>query len=166
MNSIELDNPTIVVASRLWKNSTVHFSCMYRRIKNETRRGNHHVMFTFFIFLSSRRNITIQSWFVGTVEFYFEHKEVDGTPHFLAFVEVMKEHGTAAHNSSVPIVIRRSHSSTGQTTQPKYAVNVDDIQHQVGLIQYPPSSNQFFIIAPYYVFNDNLRVTMGNLATS
>ncbi|OAD65295.1 hypothetical protein PHYBLDRAFT_176213 [Phycomyces blakesleeanus NRRL 1555(-)] len=60
----------------------------------------------------------------------------------------MKEHDAASHDSSVPIVKQRSqNSSTGRQTQPTYAViSVDDICHQVDLIQYPPNGNQFYSI--------------------
>ncbi|OAD74068.1 hypothetical protein PHYBLDRAFT_145530 [Phycomyces blakesleeanus NRRL 1555(-)] len=66
---------------------------------------------------------------------------------FLDFVEVMKEYDATAHDSSVPIVKQQSqNSSTGCQTQSTYAViSVNDIHHQVGLIQYPPNANQFYI---------------------
>ncbi|KAI9016345.1 hypothetical protein CLU79DRAFT_318992 [Phycomyces nitens] len=78
----------------------------------------------------------------------------------------MKEHTTVAHDFSVPIVKKRPTDTLhGHIPSPTFAViNVDDIIHQVGLIQYPPNSNQFFVIAPYFVFNTNLRITKGNLS--
>ncbi|OAD66599.1 C2H2-type zinc finger transcription factor [Phycomyces blakesleeanus NRRL 1555(-)] len=42
----EFGDSVVVVAARLWMDSTVYSSCMYRRKKNETSRGNHYVMFT------------------------------------------------------------------------------------------------------------------------
>ncbi|OAD67120.1 hypothetical protein PHYBLDRAFT_174504 [Phycomyces blakesleeanus NRRL 1555(-)] len=77
-----------------------------------------------------------------------------------------KEHDMAAHDSSVPIVKQWSqNSSTGRQTQPTYAViSVNDICHQVGLIQYPPNGNKFYVIASYYVFNNNMHITKGNLS--
>lgn len=41
-----VQNQTITVAARLWKDSTIFGSNMYRRINRETSRGNHLVMFT------------------------------------------------------------------------------------------------------------------------
>ncbi|OAD65046.1 hypothetical protein PHYBLDRAFT_157000 [Phycomyces blakesleeanus NRRL 1555(-)] len=115
----------------------------------------------------NNRNVIVHSWLVGTVQFYFQHVDFYGFPHFLAFVEVMKEHDAAGHDSSVPIVKQRSQSTRtlGHQTQPTYAViSVNDICHQVGLVQYPPNGNQFYVIAPYYIFNNNMRITKGNLS--
>lgn len=42
----DLNGVNITLASRLWLNSTVISSSQYRRFKNETGRGNHHVMFS------------------------------------------------------------------------------------------------------------------------
>ncbi|KAI9010510.1 hypothetical protein CLU79DRAFT_710433, partial [Phycomyces nitens] len=151
----EIADSSIVVASCLWKDSTVYSSSIYRKMKNETSRGNHHIMFT----------CTYKNWLVGTVEFYFQHKDTHGITHFLAFVDVMKEHTTATHDFSIPIVKKRpTDTLNGHIPPPTFAViNVNDIIHQVGLIQYPPNSNQFFMIAPYFIFNTNLRITNGNL---
>ncbi|OAD67251.1 hypothetical protein PHYBLDRAFT_63754 [Phycomyces blakesleeanus NRRL 1555(-)] len=155
---------TIVVAGRLWMNSTMYSSCIYQQRRNERSRGNHYVMFT--CLYRNNRNIIVYSWLVGVVIFFFQHEYSLGSLHFLAFVEVMKEHDAAAHDSSVPIVKQQSqNSSTGRQTQPTYAViSVNDICHQVGLIQYPPNGNQFYIISSYYVFNNNMRITKGNLS--
>ncbi|OAD68523.1 hypothetical protein PHYBLDRAFT_172950 [Phycomyces blakesleeanus NRRL 1555(-)] len=147
---------TIVVAGRLWMNPTVYSSCMYQQRRNERSRGNHYMMFT----------CPYRNWLVSVVIFFFQHEYSLVSLRFLAFVEVMKEHDAAAHDSSVPIVKQRSqNSSTGRQTQPTYAViSVNDIRHQVGLIQYPPNGNQFYIISSYYVFNNNMRITKGNLS--
>ncbi|OAD74819.1 hypothetical protein PHYBLDRAFT_61130 [Phycomyces blakesleeanus NRRL 1555(-)] len=113
------------------------------------------------------RNVIVHSWLVGTVQFYFQHVDFHGFPHFLAFVEVMKEHDAADHDSSVPIVKQWSQSTCtlGHQTQPTYAViSVNVICHQVGLVQYPPNGNQFYVIAPYYIFNNNMCITKGNLS--
>ncbi|OAD71978.1 C2H2-type zinc finger transcription factor [Phycomyces blakesleeanus NRRL 1555(-)] len=161
----EFGDSVVVVAARLWMDSTVYSSCMYRRKKNETSRGNHYVMFT--CPYRNNHNIIVHSWLVGTVQFYFQHVDFYGFPHFLAFAEVMKEHDAASHDSSVPIVKQQSQSThtLGHQTQPTYAViSVNDICHQVGLVQYPPNGNQFYVIAPYYIFNNNMRITKGNLS--
>ncbi|OAD65483.1 C2H2-type zinc finger transcription factor [Phycomyces blakesleeanus NRRL 1555(-)] len=155
----------VVVAARLWMDLTVYSSCMYRRKKNETSRGNHYVMFT--CPYRNNRNVIVHSWLISTVQFYFQHVDFYGFPHFLAFVEVMKEHDADGHDSSVPIVKQQSQSThtLGHQTQPTYAViSVNDICHQVGLVQYPPNGNQFYVIVPYYIFNNNMRITKGNLS--
>ncbi|OAD74319.1 C2H2-type zinc finger transcription factor [Phycomyces blakesleeanus NRRL 1555(-)] len=161
----EFGDSVVVVAARLWMDSTVYSSCMYRRKKNETSRGNHYVMFT--CPYRNNRNVIVYSWLIGTVQFYFQHVDFYGFPHFLAFMEIMKEHDAAGHDSSVPIIKQRSQSTRilGHQTQPTYAViSVNDICHQVGLIQYPLNGNQFYVIAPYYIFNNNMRITKGNLS--
>ncbi|OAD68465.1 hypothetical protein PHYBLDRAFT_173457 [Phycomyces blakesleeanus NRRL 1555(-)] len=104
---------------------------------------------------------------LNNCNFYFQHVDFHGFSHFLAFVEVMKEHDAAGHDSSVPIVKQRSQSTRtlGHQTQPTYAVvSVNNICHQVGLVQYPPNGNQFYVIAPYYIFNNNMRITKGNFS--
>ncbi|OAD72690.1 C2H2-type zinc finger transcription factor [Phycomyces blakesleeanus NRRL 1555(-)] len=131
----EFGDSVVVVAARLWMDSTVYSSCMYRRKKNKTSHGNHYMMFT--CPYRNNRNVIVHSWLIGTVQFYFQHVDFYGFPHFLAFVEVMKEHDAAGHDSSVPIVKQRSQSTCtlGHQTQPTYAViSVNDICHQVGLL--------------------------------
>ncbi|OAD77052.1 C2H2-type zinc finger transcription factor [Phycomyces blakesleeanus NRRL 1555(-)] len=165
LTSHEFGDSVVVVAARLWMNSTIYSSCMYQRKKNKTSRSNHYVMFT--CPYRNNHNVIVHSWLVGTVQFYFQHVDFHGFPHFLAFVEVMKEHDVAGHDSSVPIIKQQSQSTCtlGHQTQPTYAViSVNDICHQVGLVQYPPNGNQFYIIAPYYIFNNNMHITKGNLS--
>ncbi|OAD67140.1 hypothetical protein PHYBLDRAFT_67273 [Phycomyces blakesleeanus NRRL 1555(-)] len=131
----EFGDSVIVVAASLWIDSTVYISWMYQRKKNKTSRGNHYVMFT--CPYRNNHNVIVHSWLVGTIQFYFQHVDFHGFPHFLAFMEVMKEHDAAGHNSSVPIVKQWSQSThtLGHQTQPTYAViSVNDICHQVGLV--------------------------------
>lgn len=47
-NVSNLHNSSIQVAGRLWKDSNIIASAMYRRINRETSRGNHYVMFKGF----------------------------------------------------------------------------------------------------------------------
>ncbi|OAD69167.1 hypothetical protein PHYBLDRAFT_172422 [Phycomyces blakesleeanus NRRL 1555(-)] len=77
----------VVVAACLWIDSTVYSLCMYQRKKNETSRGNHYVMFT----------CPYRNWLVSTVQFYFQHVDFHGFPHFLAFVEVIKKYDITCH---------------------------------------------------------------------
>lgn len=46
VNTDAVGGNSLVVAGRLWRDSTVFSSCMYRRRMNEFSRGNHYVMFT------------------------------------------------------------------------------------------------------------------------
>jgi hypothetical protein len=46
VSSIDFSNIEVTLASRLLKNSTVFSSLKYRRFRNETSRGNHHVFFS------------------------------------------------------------------------------------------------------------------------
>ncbi|OAD71933.1 hypothetical protein PHYBLDRAFT_169846 [Phycomyces blakesleeanus NRRL 1555(-)] len=46
LTSHEFGDSVVVVAARLWMNSTVYSPCMYQRKKNKTSCGNHYVMFT------------------------------------------------------------------------------------------------------------------------
>ncbi|GAA5804830.1 hypothetical protein HPULCUR_010338 [Helicostylum pulchrum] len=160
--SVDFNNLKITLASRLWMNSTIFSSSRYRQFRNETSRGNHHV---FFSALDNRQR---ERWFVGTVLFYFKHVLPDSSIQFLAFVRVMKQHSTASFDSSIPIVKRNIPvlEQRGETiTQEKYAViNIYDITLQVGLIQCPNNAHQFFVIAPYFVFNSNLRASAGNIS--
>lgn len=97
-------------------------------------------------------------WFVGSVQFYFKHEHENLGVQFLAFVKVMNQHTTAEHDKAVPLVKQSSHHI-------KYAViHVNDIDQQVGLVQCPNYNNQFYVIAPYYVFNSNLDISAGNLS--
>lgn len=67
----------------------------------------------------------------------------------------MDQHATASHDPSVPLVKKSSSNA-------KYAViNVYDIDQQVGLVECPGLQNQYYVIAPYYVFDVDLRSTAG-----
>lgn len=169
-------NTTITIASRLLKETTVFSSAFYRRLKQEFSRGNQYIWFTCldsrsyvilvynlklsgYLFLLQYSNN--ERWYVGAVKFYLEHRVDAGTAKFLAFVafvEVMNNHFTASHDHSVPLV-KRGNSYT------KYAIiNVSDIKHQVGLIEYPRYASQYYVIAPYFVFDQDLHKTAGDIA--
>ncbi|OAD65948.1 hypothetical protein PHYBLDRAFT_175686 [Phycomyces blakesleeanus NRRL 1555(-)] len=77
----ELADSTIVVTARLWMISNLYSLCMYRRRKN--------------------RNTTVHIWLADTVQFYFKHKNPHGILHFIAFVDVMKEHDVIGHDSFI-----------------------------------------------------------------
>ena len=103
-----------------------------------------------------------ECWFVGAVLFYFQHHDNNGEVQFLAFVDVMKQHATAKHDKKVPIVKRHDPAST--TSSAKYAVvNVNDITRQAGLVKFPTHMNQFYVIAPYLVFDTDMDSNAGNI---
>lgn len=123
-------------------------------------------VFIYQIYFFRRR----QRWFVGSVLFYFKHEVSPSDVQFLAFIEVMSQHATALHDSSVPLV-KRSKSievqagNNASILYPKYAViSVYDIDRQAGLVQCPRTENQFYVISPYFVFDSNLRATAGNIS--
>ena len=95
----------------------------------------------------------------------------DSNTQFLAFVEVMKQHTVASDDSSVPIVKRnvpveeQIRTGVSNIIQPKYAIiNIYDIEQQVGLVHFSSKEHQFFVIAPYIVFNTNLSKTAGKIS--
>jgi hypothetical protein len=112
-------------------------------------------------------------WFVGAVIFFFEHNNTnqkEGTQ-FLAFVEVMEEHSAAEYDPCIPVVKRcksreeqLQENPTRTARSPTYAViNTKAITRQIGLIQNITDSLEYKVIAPYYVFNENIRLTAGDI---
>ena len=81
----------------------------------------------------------------------------------------MKKHFASEEDRTMPMV--QMNKSPQQQLQrkrppppPKYAViNVEDIIHQVGLIQTLISETKFNVIAPYYVFRKDMQSTAGNI---
>jgi uncharacterized protein YacL len=105
--------------------------------------------------------------------FFFEHNNTnqkEGTQ-FLAFVEVMEEHSVADYDPCIPVVKRcksreeeRQENPTRTVRRPTYAViNTKAIIGQIGLIQNLTGSLEDKVIAPYYVFNENIRLTAGDI---
>lgn len=77
----------------------------------------------------------------------------------MAFVEVMKEHYAADYDNTIPMVKINSNLN-----QSRYAViNLNDIRYQVGLIQSTHNSLEHKVIAPYKIFNENIKNTAGQL---
>ena len=122
-----------------------------------------------FIYYHSNRGVK-ECWFVGAVTFYFQHQYNEDT-HFLALVEVMKEHQAANYDKTTPVVKmnepveQQSKEKPDQRPiPPKYAViNVEDIIYQVGLIKSPHSDTVFKVIAPYLIFRRDMRSTAGHI---
>jgi hypothetical protein len=111
-----------------------------------------------------------ECWFVGSVVFFFEHVQGE-TVHFLALVEVMKNHSVASYDKSLPVVKmnktieqQEREDPNRNVIMPKYAViNVEDITDQVGLIQSPGYPTEFKVITPYKVFNFDMSHSAGKI---
>ncbi|KAI8969555.1 hypothetical protein BDB01DRAFT_732242 [Pilobolus umbonatus] len=153
-SSSSLHSNTINISARALLNSRVYSSCMYRRIRREYRRGNHHVLF----YISHNSSFC---WYVGSVHFYFQHNnssEGDDSQ-FLVLVEVMKKHTCAKYDPTMPVV-----TMNGPGQPPRYAViSLNDIKYQVGLVQKSTDSLEHNVVAPYYIFRDNIKATAGKL---
>lgn len=111
-------------------------------------------------------------WFVGSVVFFFEHQYSENEVSFLALVEVMKNNTVSSYDPTIPVVTMNKtkeqqllDNPTGVLIDPKFAViNISDIIYQVGLIQSHTTSEQIHsVIAPYYVFNENLNTSAGEI---
>lgn len=83
----------------------------------------------------------------------------------------MKQQTVSILDPCIPIVKRniplQDQRDAGVTKiiQPKYAViNIYDIDQQVGLVKCPINQHQFYVIAPYFVFNSNLKNTAGSIS--
>ena len=71
----------------------------------------------------------------------------------------MKEHSAASYDVTLPVV---KMNAVGQTR--RYAViSLNDVQHQVGLVQSSEGSLEHKVVAPYYIFRENVKETAGQL---
>jgi hypothetical protein len=155
------------IAHRVLLRSSLIVSERYRDKIHEYRRGNHYVMFN-----SNHINLVNQvtsCWFVGSILFFFEHQYNSNT-YFLAFVEVMKQHRTAAHDRSIPFVrmnkpiSQQLAAGANPIIDPKYAViAVDDITLQVGLVQSLANELDFSVIGNYHAFDQDMSRNAGNI---
>jgi hypothetical protein len=77
----------------------------------------------------------------------------------------MSHHYAADYDKSIPVIKmnksveqQRQENSTCILTSPRYAViNMNQIKHQVGLVQADLHSLEHKIVAPYYIFNIQMR---------
>ncbi|CEP12801.1 hypothetical protein [Parasitella parasitica] len=90
--------------------------------------------------------------------FLFEHT-LQGEVYFLAFVEMIKRHVTAAHDKSNPVVyksqsrIQQLATGNERPIDYKYAViKVDNNLLQIGLMQFLDDELDFSVIGNYDVF--------------
>ncbi|KAI7892545.1 uncharacterized protein EV154DRAFT_550697 [Mucor mucedo] len=70
---------------------------------------------------------------------------------FLVFVEVMKEHYAADSDNTIPII---KMNNEGATTR-HAVIGLNDVKHQVGLVQPSTDSLEYKVVAPYKIFNGN-----------
>ncbi|KAG2193951.1 hypothetical protein INT47_003521 [Mucor saturninus] len=100
-------------------------------------------------------------WYIGAVLFYFEHNNTSDPQNalFLVFVEVMKEHYAAEYDNTIPMI---KMNSDGPTTR-HAVISLNDVQHQVGLVQSSPNSLEYKVVAPYKIFNENVKQSAGHL---
>lgn len=147
------------LAGRAWLDKPMVISSVYYAKKNrEFRRAGYCIMFD-SPYLSQRFE-SRRRWFVGEVLFFFKH-QFRGNLYFLAFVQVMKRHTTAAHDKSIPVVDKGS-----PNVAPKFAVISvnNDIKLQVGLVQFIGSRTKFSVIAPSHVFETDMSITAGSIS--
>lgn len=78
---------------------------------------------------------------------------------FLVLVEVMKEHNAASYDVTLPVVTM---NAVGQTRR-YVVISLNDVQHQVGLVQSSEDSLEHKVVAPYYIFRGNVKLTAGQL---
>ncbi|KAI8053621.1 hypothetical protein BDF21DRAFT_404072 [Thamnidium elegans] len=177
---IVLTNLDITLAARCWIDNRIYSSLFDRRKKKRKSQRKPFCNVSFLIcrvrFKTIARNIVKQAWFVGSVVFFFQHKNRDNSSSsecisFLALVEVMKEHTVSEYDKNIPVV-KMNKSKKQQLLEnpnctlidPKYAViSINDIVRQVGLVQSITSSVYHSVISPYFVFNNNLAETAGNI---
>ena len=93
--------------------------------------------------------------------FFFSHcnSSVEYDSQFLVLVEVMKKHTSTTYDQTIPLVTINNPSQA-----PRYVViSLNDIKHQVGLVQSADKSLDYMVVAPYYIFKDNIKETAGKL---
>ncbi|CAO3693744.1 unnamed protein product [Rhizopus stolonifer] len=134
--------PSILIAGRMWSDSIIYSSRLYRTKKHLVTRSNNYVLFE-----SGVHGRTSPSWFVGEVFTYFEH-EYNNERRFLGIVNVMKEHRFGEYY--IPQVIE-------DPSRHHFAVlNVADIIQCVGLMQYSDSPNKFNVVWSYMDYQDKI----------
>ncbi|OAD75291.1 hypothetical protein PHYBLDRAFT_64218 [Phycomyces blakesleeanus NRRL 1555(-)] len=146
---------TIKIAACALISSHVYGSEMYRRKRSEFQRGNHYIQFH-AIYQNKIH------WFVSSVIFYFTHNIL---PHdkscrqFLVLVSVMNDHSATDYNYSIPVVTLERAS----IYQRLVVISLNDIQNQVGLVQTAVNSTKYKVVAPYYIFSEDMKSTAGKL---
>lgn len=100
-------------------------------------------------------------WFIGSVVFFYKHNNslCEENSQFLVLVKVMKDHSTATYDPTLPVVKKH-----GEQQNARYAViSLNDVKHQVGLVQSSENSLEYKVVAPYYIFRENVKKTAGRL---
>jgi hypothetical protein len=71
----------------------------------------------------------------------------------------MREHNAATYDSTLPVV-----KANGPGQPKRFAViSLNDVKHQVGLVKSHPNSLEYKVVAPYYIFRENVKETAGQL---
>ncbi|KAI9476581.1 MAG: hypothetical protein EXX96DRAFT_507889 [Benjaminiella poitrasii] len=144
---------TIKVAARAWIDCHVYRSEMYRKKRPEFCRGNQYI----------KLHVTYRNsprWYVGSVVFYFSHNYMlddEKCRQFLVLVDVMKEHSAIDYNKTIPLVTMDEDSAS----QRFVVISLNDVQDQVGLVQSAEYPNEYKVIAPYSIFNEDMKRTAG-----
>ncbi|OAD75383.1 C2H2-type zinc finger transcription factor [Phycomyces blakesleeanus NRRL 1555(-)] len=101
--------------------------------------------------------------FIGSVIFYFSHNISpydENCRQLLVLVSVMNDHSAADYNNSIPVVTLEATS----IYQRLAVISINDIQNQVGLVQTAMDSKKYKVVAPYYIFNEDMKSTAGKLS--
>ena len=143
-----IENRKIRLYFRLWLDSTVYSSSLYRSRRNLTSRAGHYVMFIASRYGSVRHQ---DVWFVSEVLCYFTHLHC-GVTRFLAIGKLfMNKPGDSMDEFGVPVVGSYKDGD-------RYAVfDVEDILYNVGLVNYKDNNEGTYkVIWPYAVFGEKL----------
>lgn len=134
--------PLILIAGRMWSDSITYSSRLYRTKKHLVTRADNYVLFE-----AGVHGRASPSWFVGEVFTYFEHV-YNNERRFLAIVNVMKEHRFGEYY--IPQVVE-------DPSRYHFAVlNIADIIHCVGLMQYSDSPYKFNVVWSYMDYEDKI----------
>ncbi|KAG1444471.1 hypothetical protein G6F56_010284 [Rhizopus delemar] len=115
-------NNTIRLTGRMWSDSNIYSSKLYREQHHSTTSADNFVLFE-----AGRNGRIYKCWFVGEVYTYFEHI-YNEERRFIAVVNVMQKHEFGYY--SIPMVTEDPH-------HPHFAVlNVGDVLHDVGFFQH------------------------------
>ncbi|CEP11769.1 hypothetical protein [Parasitella parasitica] len=115
-------------------------------------------------------NHVIACWYVGSIILFFFEYEYNNTTYFLAFLEVIKQHRTAAEDISILFVRMNRRldeqiaAGANQIIDPKYAViAIDDNTLQVGLVQSMSNELDFSVIGKYHTFDQDMTRNAGSI---
>ncbi|KAI8058904.1 hypothetical protein BDF21DRAFT_456040 [Thamnidium elegans] len=172
ITSITINIQTIVPSGKLWQDSRVFTSAIFKKTlsKNTIRRGGEHVLFHSTHKIRSGRTLKrVTHWYVGRVLFFFQYA-FKGDGSFYALLEIMKTHSVAAHSSCIPVVIPFKETETKKMV----VVDIADIITVVGLLKMVhqvtngrnvtfKESDSLFVISPSTAFDVDMKTTAGSI---